>query len=213
MTDRAQVIIRTEADRRRVIKCKVSGCSKSAYWAARGREGYCATHHYRWKRHGDPLAGRTPPGEPMAYLCKVMSDPEAFSGDECLIWPYARNSAGYGHLSVDGKNKLAHRLVCEAVHGEPTGGKDVAAHSCGNGHIGCFNPAHVRWDTASGNAKDMAGHGTSQRGERMHMSKLTNETVKEIRASDLSIKELAEKYNVTRSNISYVINHKTWRHV
>jgi hypothetical protein len=149
----------------------------------------------------------------MAYLEKVIADISALPADECLIWPYARNSAGYGHLSVDGKNKLAHRLICEAAYGKPVGDKNVAAHSCGNGHLGCFNPAHLRWDTTSGNAKDMADHGTSQRGERTHLAKLTERDVLEIRGSRLPFNELADRYNVTQSNISYIVNRKSWRHI
>lgn len=213
MTDRKQVIIRTEADRRKVAVCKVPECTDSSSWKDRGAYGYCSRHYYRWKRYGDPLAGRTQPGQPMAYLYDTLSDLGAIDDNECLIWPYARNSAGYGHLSVDGKNKLAHRLACQAAHGEPTEDKNVAAHKCGNGHLGCFNPHHLRWDTSAGNSQDMATHGTSQRGERMHMAKLTEADVREIRASDLTTCELARKYNVTHSNISCVISRKSWRHI
>jgi DNA-binding CsgD family transcriptional regulator len=213
MTDRAQVIIRTEADRRKVAVCKVPECSEPSSWKDKGAYGYCSRHYYRWKRHGDPLAGRTQPGQPMAYLSDNLSNLEAIATDDCLIWPYARNSAGYGHLSVDGKNKLVHRLACEAAHGEPTEEKNVAAHSCGNGHLGCFNPHHLRWDTYAGNSQDMSAHGNSQRGERTHMAKLTEQDVLEIRASGLSFNELADQYGVTRSNISHIINRKSWRHV
>jgi DNA-binding Xre family transcriptional regulator len=59
----------------------------------------------------------------------------------------------------------------------------------------------------------MVAHGNSQRGERMHMSKLTDDAVREIRASTLPRTELAERFGVTPSNISYIKRGKTWRHV
>jgi hypothetical protein len=208
MSTRATVTINEPTDR--YDPCSIAGCGNNAHWSAKGGHGYCNSHLYRFKRHGDPLAGRIPPGEAERYLREVAFQ---YTGDECLIWPYARNSAGYGHLSLNGRNQLVSRLVCDKVNGWSNLPWDEAAHSCGNGHLGCCAGKHLRWASAIENAADMVAHGNSQRGERMHMSKLTDDAVREIRASTLPRTELAERFGVTPSNISYIKRGKTWRHV
>lgn len=82
------------------------------------------------------------------------------------------------------------------------------AHSCGNGHTGCVNPNHLRWDTRTGNLSDKLIHGTHNRGEKSPVSKLTNQEVEKIRAL-LSVKtqaEIALMFGVTQSNISKIKN-------
>jgi hypothetical protein len=34
----------------------------------------------------------------------------------------------------------------------------MAIHCCGNGHLSCVNPAHLRWGTAKDNGKDAHLH-------------------------------------------------------
>ena len=52
-----------------------------------------------------------------------------------------------------------------------------------------------------------------QLGEKHHNAKLTAEAVRQIRASPLPSSALAAIYGVTPSNIDFVRNGKTWRHV
>lgn len=83
---------------------------------------------------------------------------------ECTTWPehYARHSHGYGRTRVDGR--CVHVLVCTWYHGPrpPTDprvpGNPQVRHLCGNGHLGCFTPAHLRWGTAAENAADRSIH-------------------------------------------------------
>jgi hypothetical protein len=58
--------------------------------------------------------------------------------DCCLIWPFGRNSTGYGLVTIDGEQTYAHRAMCKRVHGEPPTPEHQAAHSCGRGHDGCL---------------------------------------------------------------------------
>ncbi len=50
-------------------------------------------------------------------------------------------------------------------------------------------------------------------GDRNPSSKLTAQAVLEIRSSSNSLKELAQKYNVSESNIHCILKRKTWTHV
>jgi hypothetical protein len=57
-----------------------------------------------------------------------------------------------------------------------------AAHSCGNGHLGCVTKRHLSWKTRSGNMLDMIEHGRSLRGQKQWNAKLTEEAAREILA-------------------------------
>src|SRR6185503_14814151 len=100
--------------------------------------------------------------------------------DDCLIWPFCRTQSGYGHIGYEGKLWTAHRLMCQVAHGEPPTPKHVAAHECGNGHLGCVNPRHLRWKTQSENQHDRKAQGRRE-GGRGSRTTLSREVIEEIR--------------------------------
>jgi hypothetical protein len=133
--------------------CSIEGCGKRHV-----ARGWCNAHWQRWKDHGDPMAGvplrrRALGGEVDRWLREIAIP---YSGDECLIWPYAKDSDGYGSI----RNRGVHRVVCEEVNGERPTLKHEAAHSCGNGHLACCAPSHLRWATHAENMADAIEHGT-----------------------------------------------------
>ena len=190
--------------------CSIVQCVGNAHRSARGRDGICANHVYRLMKYGDPLGGRTPPGEPLRYLNEVVF---AHHGEDCLVWPYARNSAGYGHLIIDGRHTLVSRAVCEHRQGPAPFDDAEAAHSCGRGHLGCCNQDHLRWDTTTGNFADKAQHGTLGNGEAHYAAKLTEADVLAIRASSEPQSAIAKRYGVEQTNISAIKRRKSWKHV
>jgi hypothetical protein len=130
-------------------RCKIDGCDKRVVGF-----GLCMRHYRRFKRYGDPLAGRVDDGEPERFLAIAA----AYRGDECLIWPYGKVGDGYAAIR-DGEKKIqVHRRVCEIVHGKPPSPSHLAAHSCGNGHLGCISPNHLRWATHKENMQDRFMH-------------------------------------------------------
>ncbi len=147
-------------------ECKVESCTKPA---AKGRKGFCGPHYKRNYRHGDPLKGNTTQGEPISYFFSTVLP---YGGDDCLIWPYAKSSAGYAQVWHEGLVKYVYRLACEMVNGQPPTDKHEAAHLCGNGDRGCCNPRHVKWATHMENESHKTGHGTRRHGEDSVSSKL-----------------------------------------
>lgn len=139
-------------------KCCIGDCNNLA---AYGRKGYCGSHYRRQYRHGDPLAGGTPKRELQNFLQEVVLP---FSGKDCLIWPYTLNGAGYGQIRRGDKKLLVTRIVCEQIHGKSPTDKHEVAHSCGNGHLGCCNPKHLRWATRSENQNEWHYHKSSNMG-------------------------------------------------
>ena len=132
------------------------------------------------------------------------------AGDECLIWPFSLTN-GYGTFGYLGELHYAHRYMCEVVNGPAPSDNHEAAHSCGNGHLGCAHPRHVSWKTKSENQADRALHGRKATGGK---GKLTPEQASEIRALKGRVKqrELALIYGVSRANISLIHAGKAWTH-
>lgn len=187
--------------------CRIEGCGNSG----RITRGMCQSHYKRWLRHGDPLAGGTPLGEPRRWL-ETVAIP--YAGDDCLIWPYYRRQEdGRAALNMGkGRSWLAHRVVCEAVHGKPqTSGMDTC-HSCGNGHLGCVNPRHLYWGTHAENQQDMVSHGRSARGERSAQARLTERDVREIRElrRAMTQKGIATMFGVHIMTVNDIVHRRTW---
>lgn len=186
-------------------ECSVEGCLDSSRGSV---SGLCSKHYQRHWKHGDPEAGRTEDGAPMAFFRDVVL---SYSGTDCLTWPYA-TSNGYGQIRINGKARLVHRLACIARHGPPPSPKMQAAHVCGCGHLGCCSPFHVEWKTAIGNAADRLIHGTSLRGEALHSSKLTEEDVYVIRSLEgtMTLKQIGDQFGVCASTICAIKNRRLW---
>jgi|GEM_PF-1060668 len=103
-------------------------------------------------------------------------------GDYCLIWPFNRNPNGYGQLVYLQKSGYAHRMMCEMAHGPAPSREHEAAHSCGNGHMGCAHPKHLSWKTRSENRLDCQQHGTQRRARSATEGRLTPAQVLGIKA-------------------------------
>src|SRR5690606_38676370 len=120
----------------------------------------------------------TPPGVASAWLEQHVT----YQGGDCLIWPFGQRAKGYGSIFVDGKCQYASRVMCEKAHGAPPQGKPWALHSCGNGHLGCVNPNHLRWGNRNDNGSDMVEHGKSCRGDQNGRATITEAIAREILA-------------------------------
>ena len=76
--------------------------------------------------------------------------------------------------------------------------------------------ANLRYDTRSRNALDRHVHGTMNqaRGEKHYYARLTEDAVREIRASrGLTCSELARRFGVHHSTAKNVLARRTWKHV
>lgn len=189
--------------------CSVEGCGKP-----RHAHGYCSMHAARWRRHGDPRVDFVSPaaaGEPLGWMRQHVN----YRSDECLKWPYGRTPFGYGMLTADGKHQGAHRWLCEQLNGPPPSPKHHAAHSCGNGHLGCVNGSHLYWASPIENAQDRQSHSRRQMGETANRAKLSNAEVMEIYALQCfqSQRAVARKYDVSKATIQRIWHGTTWSHV
>lgn len=126
----------------------------------------------------------------------------------------ATNRDGYlaGCLCVDNQrtNFELHTLVCRAFHGEPAPGKQVAHN---NGVRTDCRAVNLRWVSAQENAADRQRHGRHPGGEKNPRALLTENQVREIRASTQSSRALAREYRVSRGAITGILSRKNWPNV
>lgn len=190
------------------ILCAVPGCDKrrDSY------KKYCSAHYQKKRKYGDPL-GSAPPAPPPATL-QWLLDRVDYSGDDCLFWPFSSKSNGYGQLYKRGRKGpiAATRYMAELVYGEAPDPKMHAAHACGNGHLGCCTPRHLRWATPSENSYDKVLHGTILRGAKAPRAKLNNDSVMEIvrLCSTMRNFEIAKMFGVAPKTIGDIRYGKQW---
>lgn len=193
--------------KRPIRYCSIEGCDRPI----KGH-GWCGTHYARWRRNGSPEL-RIPYREPGKFFREVVT---LYEGNDCLIWPFARNLKGYGQVSYDGRQQLVSRLVCEQEHGAPPTPNHQAAHSCGNGHSGCVAKRHLSWKTSKENHHDQLLHGTRLFGER-RATKLTEDQVRHIkefaRQKRESQRQIAERFGVSKRTIQFIIHGEMWARV
>ena len=184
--------------------CSVPGCG-----GKHDSHGFCMRHAHRFRRHGDPLGGTTDRYAAQEFMHKTIIP---YAGDDCLAWPFGDNKKGYGVFHVARKAVAAHVFACEAVHGpKPTPLHEVA-HSCGNGHLACCNPRHLRWATKAENHADKRKHGTVQRGVKNPSNKLTESDVRQIRflLGMVPQRTIADMFGVSQTAVSRISLGKIW---
>lgn len=124
------------------------------------------------------------------------------------------NSDGYPHARLCHKGKRAwktvHSLVLIAFVGPRPKNHD-ACHI--NGDRMDVRLCNLRWDTRRANIEDARKHGTLIVGEKHHASKLTEDDVRAIRASDEAAVRLAPRYGVSDRMIGKIRSGLAWAHV
>lgn len=127
----------------------------------------------------------------------------------CLVWTGAKR-AGYGSIRFRGKQVYTHRLSFAMAKDFPLIDLEnwKILHSCPTGdNPACCNPEHLRYGTVKDNTKD-ASDRKALKGP-LGTGRISPETVDAIRtqrSQGIKIKEIAEKYSISISYVSRIIN-------
>jgi hypothetical protein len=131
----------------------------------------------------------------------------------CRIWQRSKEKAGYGHMAYDGKTQRVSRLAFE-LWVEPIKYGLCVCHTCDV--RACLEPTHLFQDTHAANSADMIKKGRQGKGEANSQSILCEYDILEMRAlydAGFGRKELARMYDMTPSNIAYIVKRQTWKHL
>lgn len=113
------------------------------------------------------------------------------------------------------KNYNTHRLICMAFHGESPFIRACVRHL--DGDWSNNRPENLKWGTYSENESDKKRHGTAATGERQGSAKLTEDSVRIIRASIpyglWNSRDAATVFGVTAGAITQIANGRGWKHV
>jgi len=134
----------------------------------------------------------------------------------CWEWQASRTRFGYGQISIDGQRWTGHRAFYTLFYGPIPDGAWIL-HACDN--PACCNPLHLGAGTPSENSqqRDARGRRVILRGEDTSWNRLTKTDVLEIRrlyrSTDLTQRELGERFGVSQSSVSNIVNFKEWKHL
>jgi hypothetical protein len=135
---------------------------------------------------------------------------EVIKLNECKEWQGSFHHTGYGSITVNKKQWLAHRLLWTIYNGEIPSGMCIL-HRCDN--RSCVNPDHLFLGTRGDNNTDRAEKGRSCRGILHPLSKLTDKLALEVYQSSLSSRKAAKYYNISPTLVKNIRNKRTWRHI
>lgn len=145
---------------------------------------------------------------------RLVGQPDA---NGCHPWAGFVGPSGYGILRLGGgENKAvrAHRAAFLLFVGQIPDGLEIC-HKCDNPL--CVNPDHLFLGTRADNHADMMAKDRGPRGERAGAAKLTDAKVLEIRrryaTTDITQRQLADEFGVSRPTIGFLISRKTWKHL
>lgn len=126
----------------------------------------------------------------------------------CRLWQGHTAGEGYGVISWQGKQTYIHRLIAQQIYGVSP---EVIRHTCDRPN--CWEPTHLRDGSHADNVKDKVEKDRHCYGTKHYKSKVTEDIVREIRASPLKPPELVKKYGLSRGAIHCILNRTTWKHV
>jgi hypothetical protein len=122
---------------------------------------------------------------------------------------------GYGYIRWQGKSLRVSHLIWAEANGPIPPDKPHVLHECDNPP--CCNPAHLWTGTHKENMADAAAKGRMRGGfvygERNGSAKLTEATVRAIRAADGTQYAIATRFGINRENVRDIRKGKTWRHL
>jgi len=126
----------------------------------------------------------------------------------------------YGSLQYGGKYKSisAHRASWILNFGPIPEGMFVCHNCPGGDNPNCFNPNHLFLGTPTDNVHDMHKKGRANilKGQEAPGSKLTEFQIMEIKKllkQNITLQDIADKFNVHIFTISDIKNNRTWKHI
>lgn len=174
--------------------------------------GLCSRHYQAKRKYGDPETVKQKQHHGLTASERFFLYTE--KSDGCWIWKGFKDPNGYGRLNVNGIPMLASRLSYQVHYGSIPEGKYVC-HKCDT--PSCVNPEHLFLGTQQDNVDDMISKGRDKKRALKGMahpnSKLTDDDVRAIKASNEQTKALSRRFKISEAVIHDIRKGKIWRHI
>lgn len=188
-------------------RCSIPGCD-----GIYDSHGMCGKHYMAFLRNGNPTLVVQVQHHGMSVAERLALRTK--KGPKCWEWTGAKNRAGYGVMRDGQGNNLAHRIAWTLRHGAIQKGMFVL-HRCDN--PACVRVSHLFIGSLADNNADMRAkgrqRGPSLKGSANPNAKLTEDTVRKIRASNTPGSEIARQLGVSQTIISAARKGHSWKHV
>lgn len=139
--------------------------------------------------------------------------------EDCWNWTGATASNGYepyGRFNTGRRPEggyhvaVAHRFAYSLQNG-PIPDNALVCHACDNRL--CVRASHLFIGTALGNSADMRRKGRNKPGIQRYNAKLTDDAVRQIRASTDTLAVLSRRYGVSGGHLSMIKRGLKWTHI
>lgn len=205
-----------------IVRCSVGDCPREHHC-----RGMCKRHYERW-REGPQFVRKEvfPDLKTASYETRIqwltpavlILLAERVSEEHgCWVWRGGTDGHGYGVFGALGAKWRATRAFYEVFVGPIAAGLYVC-HRCDNPP--CVNPGHLFLGTQTDNMRDCSAKGRvkpalTQRGERHHFARVTDQQIAEAvaiyRAGGITQKALADRYGVRQATVWGWIHGRTRR--
>ena len=129
-------------------------------------------------------------------------------GDCWLVHEGRPIGIGYRNIRAGGHAWYAHHLAYFMTYGQLPFGS-VRRHTCDRPN--CINPAHIIAGTHADNVADKVAKNRHCKGITHYRCRLTEEQVREIRASSGTYAELGRIYGISRGGIHNIKSGRSWK--
>jgi hypothetical protein len=124
--------------------------------------------------------------------------------NDCWIWLGRKDKDGYGIWFLNGEKVRPHRLMVE-LDGRKIEKPLISRHLCNKRD--CVNPAHIVAGTQKENVQDQLRFGTHSK--LKYSDEIVSKIRKDYEAGNVTQRKLAEKYNISKSQVGLIVMNKT----
>lgn len=149
-------------------------------------------------------------GRPSMSIKDRFMEKVAVQETGCWLWKAYCMPKGYGLFSIDGANRLAHRISYQLFVGTPDPALDVM-HSCDN--PGCVNPKHLSLGTRVDNMQDCKKKGRNTPGEKHGRAKLTEAQAVAIKNATGLQRDIGKEFGISQTTVYEIKAGRKWQHL
>jgi hypothetical protein len=128
-----------------------------------------------------------------------------YTMEDCIVFKGMKNKGGYGYLSYNDGNFLAHRLAWVLDRGRRLASNQVIMHTCDNPP--CINPRHLKLGTHKLNYQDMLDKGRGNYlkggGRPVKTTQAMVDSINALRATGMTAKQACKQIGISRAHYNY----------